>query len=66
MGLSFHDEPSLVEAASSLNGGRSPYMGPDDDSDSESNAIQIMVNIDQEKRDDDTGRSDNVKMVDSR
>ena len=74
MGLSFHDEPSLVEAVDSLQFGAdnpNPIVGmgslsedrnlgidPDD-----LNANLEMVNISQERRDNDDG-SDEIQMVD--
>jgi hypothetical protein len=74
MGLSFHDEPSLVESVGSLRFAAdhpNPIVGmgslredgnlgtePD-----ELNADLEMVNISQERRDDDA-RSDEIQMVD--
>jgi hypothetical protein len=74
MGLSFHDEPSLVEAVSSLHfaaDNPNPNVGmgslsedgnlgvvPDD-----LNSSLEMVNVSQERRDNDDG-SDEIQMVD--
>ena len=74
MGLSFHDEPSLVEAVGSLrfeaaNPNPIPGMGsisldgslrtgPHDP-----NAIPDMISI-EEGRDDDIGGSDSIQMID--
>jgi hypothetical protein len=72
MGLSFHDEPSLVEtvgrlqfAADSLkstSGVGSIMISEDESSDigpDDPNAILEMVNISQEKRDDGVGGDNN-------
>ena len=71
LGLSFHDKESLVEAVSSFGhnpileaGGiyqdRSVHIGHDDDL----NPLPVMGNINQEGRDDETGRSDDIQTVD--
>ena len=75
MGLSFHDEPSLVDAVSDLQFG--VIDNPDQISGMESmsqdgdmriglgdpNAGLEMVNISQEGGDGDIGRSDDIQMV---
>ena len=74
MGLSFHDEPSFVEAVGSLRfEGANPNAmlgtgsisldgslrsGPHDP-----NAIPEMIDI-EERRDDDIGRGDDIQIVD--
>jgi hypothetical protein len=72
MGLSFHDKPSLVEAVGSLRFGGA-YLNPGAGSISEDgslhiglqdpNAIPEMIGI-EERRDDDIGGSDDIKIVD--
>jgi hypothetical protein len=72
MGLSFHDERSLVEAVSSLNFAadhpnpeRMGSLSEDGNSDIEPddlNANLEVVNISQERRDRDDG-SDEIQMV---
>ena len=75
MRLSFHDQPSLVEAVSSLRfnavDNPNPNLGTGSPSQDGSlrielddlNAGQEMVNINQEKGDDDIGGSDDIRMV---
>ena len=72
MGLSFHDEPSLVEAVSSLRFGGAdlnPGMGSINEDGSlrigrhDPNAIPEMISI-EEGRDDDIGGSDDIQIVD--
>ena len=76
MGLSFHDETSFIETVSSLqfnvvddpnpilgtenciSRDGSLHIGVDDP-----NADLEMVNINQERRDDDIGGSDDIQMV---
>ncbi len=73
MGLSFHDEPSLVEAVSSLQFAAdhpNPMVGMGSLSDDENLGIEPddlntnleMVNISQERREDEDG-SDEIQMV---
>jgi len=77
MGLSFHDEPSLVETVGSLqfaadsldttSGVGSIMISEDEILDiglDDPNAIPEIVNISQERRDDGIGRGDNIQMVD--
>ena len=74
MGLSFHDEPSLVEAVGSLEYD-DLHSIPTIESISEDGNLRIephdptaepgMINIEEERRDDDIGRSDNIQMVDT-
>jgi hypothetical protein len=74
MGLSFHDEPSLVEAVSSLRFGGvdpNPIPGTGDISldgslrtgPHDPNAIPEMTSI-EERRDDDISGSDDIQIVD--
>jgi len=74
MGFSFHDEPSLVEAVDSLQFAAdhlNPMVGMGSLSDDGNLCIEPgdldadleMVNISQERRDDDDG-SDEIQMVD--
>ena len=76
MGLSFHDEPSLVEAVGSLRFNAvddpNPNLGPGSISQDRSlgiglddlNAGQQMVNISQERGEDaHNGGSDGIQMV---
>ena len=73
LGLSFHDKESLEEAVGSLqfaanpipepgsiNQHRSSHIGDDDNL----NPLPIMGNIDQERRDDEIGGSDDIQIVD--
>ena len=75
LGLSFHDKESLVEAVSSLqfaaddppipeagsiDQDRSSHIGHDDDL----NPLPVMGNINQERRDDEIGGSDDIQIVD--
>ena len=73
LGLSFHDKESLVEAvdslqfaanpipeAGSIDQGRSSHIGDDDDLD----PLPVMGNINQERRDDEIGGSDDIQIVD--
>ena len=73
LGLSFHDKESLEEAVGSLQFAanpipeagsiaqdRSSHIGHDDDL----NPLQVMGNIDQERRDDEIGGSDDIQIVD--
>ena len=74
MGLSFHDEPSLVEAVSSLrfNAVDDPNPNPGMGSISHDGSLGIelddlnpdleVVNISQDRR-DDVGGSDDIQMV---
>jgi hypothetical protein len=63
MGLSFHDEPSLAEAVSSLRfGGVDPNPIPGMGSIS-LDGIPEMISM-EERRDDDIGGSDGIEMVD--
>ena len=75
MGLSFHDEPSLVEAISSLRfdavDDPNPNLGTGSISEDESLGIGLdhsnagleMVNISQERGYDDIGESDDIQTV---
>ena len=76
MGLSFHDQPSLVEAVGSLRFNAvddpNPNLGTGNISqdgsldiglDDPANAGLEMVNISQERGDDDIGESDDIQMV---
>ena len=74
MGLSFHDEPSLVEAVSDLRfdaADRNPIPGTESISLDRSlctgphdlNTILEMISI-EERRDDDMGRIDDIQIVD--
>ena len=74
MGLSFHDEPSLVEAVGSLRfeaADRNPIPGTGSISLDGSlrtgphdlNAVPEMTSI-EERRDDDIGRDDDIQIVD--
>ena len=74
MGLSFHDEPSLVEAVGSLRfeaADPNPISGTGSISldgslrtgPQDPNAIPDMTNI-EERRDDDIGRDDDIHIVD--
>ena len=73
LGLSFHDKESLEEAVGSLqfaansspagssrDQDRSSHVGHDDDL----NPLPVMGNIDQERRDDEIGASDDIQIVD--
>ena len=73
LGLSFHDKESLVEAvgslqfaanpipeAGSIDEDRSSHIGDDDDL----NPLPVMGNINQERRDDEIGGSDDIQIVD--
>ena len=73
LGLSFHDKESLEEAVGSLQFGanlipeagsidqdRSSHIGNDDDL----NRLLLMGNINQERRDDEIGGSDDIQIVD--
>jgi hypothetical protein len=73
MGLSFHDEPSLVEAVSDLRfeaADRNPIPGTGSISldgslrtgPHDPNAIPEMISI-EERRDDDIGGGDDIQMV---
>ena len=75
LGLSFYDKESLVEAVGSLQFAgnsipeagsivqdRSSHIGHDDDL----NPLPVMGNINQERRDDEIGGSDDILIVDSR
>ena len=74
LGLSFHDKETLEEAIGSLQfaanpisiseaGGidedRSSHIGDDDDLD----PLPVMGNISQERRDDEIGGSDDIRIV---
>jgi len=50
---------SLISGTESISPEGSLYIGPDD-----SNAIPEMINITQERRDDDIGGSDDIQVVD--
>ena len=70
MGLSFHDEPSLVEAVGSLSfrgADLNPGTGSEDGSlrigPHDLNAIPETIGI-EERRDDDIGGSDDIQIVD--
>ena len=74
MGLSFHDEPSLVEAVSDLKfeaADRNPIPGTGSISldgslrtgPHDPNAIPEMISI-EERRDDDMGGDDDIQIVD--
>ena len=69
LGLSFHDKESLVEAVSSLQFAADPipeagsidqdsssHIGHDDDL----NPLPVIGNINQERRDDEIGGSDDI------
>ena len=73
LGLSFHDKESLAEAvgslqfaaspiseAGSIDQDRSSYIGHDNDL----NPLPVMGNINQERRDDEIGGSDDIQIVD--
>ena len=73
LGLSFHDKESLEEAVGSLQFAANPvpeagsidqdsssYIGHDDDLD----PLPEMGNINQERRDDEIGGSDDIHIVD--
>ena len=71
LGLSFHDKESLEEAVGSLqfaanpmpaagSQDRSSHIGHDDDL----NPLPVMGNINQERRDDEIGESDDIQIVD--
>ena len=71
MGLSFHDEPSLIDAVSSLRFAaddsdpipRTGIMSRDEPHDT--NPISEMIGTREERRDDDIGRSDDIQTVDA-
>ena len=73
LGLSFHDKESLEEAvgslqfaanpipeAGSISQDRSSRIGDEDDLD----PLPVMGNINQERRDDEIGGSDDIQIVD--
>ena len=73
LGLSFHDKESLEEAVGSLQFAanpipelgsigqdRSSHIGHDDDL----NPLPVTGNINQERRDDEIGGSDDIQIVD--
>ena len=73
LGLSFHDKESLEEAvgslqfaanpipdAGSIDQDRSAHIGHDDDP----NPLPVMGNINQERRDEEIGGSDDIQIVD--
>ena len=72
LGLSFHDKESLDEAVGSLQFAANPipeagsidqgstHIRHDDDL----NSLPVMGNINQERRDDEIGGSDNIHIVD--
>jgi hypothetical protein len=77
MRLSFHDEPSLVEAVESLRfAADDPNPIPRTGSISEDGSLRIkpqdsnaileleMISIREERRDDDIGGSDDIQVVD--
>ena len=79
MGLSFHDEPSLVGAVGSLRFNavdHDPYPNLGTGSISQDGSLGIigldnptnegpeMVNISQERGDDNIGKNDDIQMVD--
>ena len=73
LGLSFHDKASLEEAVGSLQFAANPiseagsidqdwsaHIGDDNDL----NPLPVMGNINQERRDDEIGGSDDIQIVD--
>jgi hypothetical protein len=79
MGLSFHDEPSLVEAVSDLRfeaADRNPIPGTGSisldgslrtgphDSDTIPDLEMMTIRDSEERRDDDIGGNDDIQMVD--
>jgi len=73
LGLSFHDKESLVEAVGSLQFAANPIPeaeGIDQDRsshighDNDLHPLPVMGNINQERRDDEIGRSDDIQIVD--
>ena len=73
LGLSFHDEESLVEAVGSLQFAANPIPEAgsiDQDRNShiehedDLNPLPVMGNINQERRDDEIGGSDDIQIVD--
>ena len=65
LGLSFHDKESLEEAVGSLQFAANPIPEAGSiDADDDLNPLPVMGNIDQERRDDEIGESDDIQIVD--